>query len=279
MGIFQGIIYVWLWLIFGICAIFCISQTFPNVWIYILWLIAIYIFAVLGWIAIFILRTASWLALGLLSEAFAYGIAAYLIWHIKELRDNMPRYVPLGLWTLAVIAFWLCANGTIYGWALWAIDHAGLHTYIFFELLIIALAIYILWLPQANFEWEPLPTLSTRLRRIVHKELKLSLKRTGKRLHKLKRSLSWRRPPVSRCPLCDANLITETRTCPDCGNSREFKWCVKSEEYIISCPYCKQPTLYGRPECGYCNKPLSKKIKCSCGKSNLLKDMVRQDKQ
>jgi predicted RNA-binding Zn-ribbon protein involved in translation (DUF1610 family) len=50
--------------------------------------------------------------------------------------------------------------------------------------------------------------------------------------------------------------------CPECYRDNEFAWCPVSEHYIIPCPACGKPTVYGEEGCSHCGKSLTAAYKC-----------------
>jgi hypothetical protein len=78
-------------------------------------------------------------------------------------------------------------------------------------------------------------------------------------------------PRPDRCPICGSKVVNESRKCTICGNIKEFDWCTVSEEYIVTCPHCKQPTSFGRDKCISCGKNIDQFIKCkNCGGMNTI---------
>jgi hypothetical protein len=295
-GISENVVYTVLWVMFGFFSLFCISKVFPDTWNYVFWLVLIYVFAILGMLCILDIELISgplFLALGVFLEIISYGIGLLLILHVKSIRDDISgvserseavkdyrkkdaQYIPLGLWSMTVLGFWLFSNISIYGWYLWASSDSqelgDLGLYIFAEIMILTLGLYILWLPQYKFEWgtEPIviseePSDSLRL----FESLPEMLTRTRERLEQ-------KIPKHDKCPMCGSKVVTESRKCKICGNQKMFDWCTVSEEYIVTCPHCKKPTSFGRDKCVSCGKSIDQYIKCNkCGGMNTIQRWVR----
>ena len=296
IGLSENIVYTVLWVLFGFFSLFCISKVFPDTWNYVFWLVLVYVFALLGMLCVLDLEALSgplFLVLGVFLEIISSGIVLLLILHVKTIRDDISgvserseqvkdhrrkdaKYVPLGLWAIIVLGFWLFSNLSIYGWYLWASSETQelgeLGLYIFSEVMVLTLGLYILWLPQYKFEWraEPIilseePAESLRLFETIPE----MLTRTRERLEQ-------KIPRPDKCPICGSKVAAENRKCAICGNEKVFDWCTVSEEYIVTCPHCKKPTSFGRDRCIACGKSIDQYIKCNkCGGMNNIDRWIR----
>jgi hypothetical protein len=296
IGISESIIYTVLWALFGIFTLFCVSKVFPDTWNYVFWLVGIYFFAALGLLFLLDIEMFAgigFFALGIFIEVGAIlGIGALLVQNVKNIRDDISgvsersepvsehlkkegKYVPLGFWALAVVLFWLFANLSIYGWYLWAshrvedINNLGL--YVFSEIMVLILGLYILWVPQYKFEWRAEPIV---LSPEPSEGLRL-FETLPDMLTKTREKLEQKLPRPEKCPICGSKVVSETRKCSSCGNTRTFDWCTVSEEYIVTCPHCKNPTSFGRERCLECGKPIDQYIKCKCGAMNTIDNWKR----
>ncbi len=326
MGAAGRAIFSFFWVLFAGFAIICLTQAFPDTWNYMLWLIGIYATAFFGWLMIGVWSQApTWgalsIAIGLFLEACSYGISAYLILHIKEARDALAgieaafrfdsssgRYVPLGIWSLVVFLFFVTANFNVWGWYLWASGRATLALYFGTDVVLFSLALYILWFPQTQLEYEqPLgltqrrPTAASavgaageggvpasasarflqRMRGFFQRLLKpiraLRPRREDGALGPTSsaRTASLREDDLPVCPICEGALIIEYRSCPACGTERKFSWCPRSEAYIVRCPHCGALTAYGESECRVCSKPIGARVPCNCGNAAMIGDWRR----
>lgn len=283
-GTLSGYVPTILWILFGGITLACISQAFPDAWNYIFWLAGIYGATVGGTLCLLGLKLISsplFTALGVFLIIVALAIVIYLILHIKSIRDEISgvieradknhiehevSYVPLGFWTISVLLFFVFSICSILGWARWAIDHQNLGIYIFSEVMVLSLGLYILWVPQTKFEWG-FERLALEPEIISSPKSKLVIP--------IPRIFEDKTAPETTsniCPICNSNLIQDKRTCAKCGTAKTFSWCKTSETYIINCPVCNKSTSYSRDECMKCGKPFSKLIECQCGTKKPIKD-------
>ncbi|UCH87944.1 MAG: hypothetical protein JSV49_06650 [Thermoplasmata archaeon] len=275
------------WVTCGVLALIFITQAFPDVWNFTFWLVGIYALSAVAMFSILVFSSqygSVATVLGGLAELTGIGITFYLILHFKNIRDEVSgitksgtidddlyieeRYVPLGLWSLSVMIFWLCSNLTIWGWYIWATADSSLAVYVTSEIILLFLGLYILWLPQTSFKWsakvQETSTLARPLKSIVPGSIPKTI---------LKRELV----KIYECPICGHSLRTESRTCPKCNNEQHFYWCPRSEVFIKRCSYCHTTVSYNLTECPHCNRSLSAKATCTkCGTQNAIRDWRRK---
>jgi hypothetical protein len=223
-------------------------------------------------------------AIGIFFDLAALGIGVMLILRIKSIRDDISgvterpegfeldheaMYIPLGIWSLAVLLFWFTSNLSVLYWYNWSVGSWGPGPYLTAEVFLLFIAIYILWHPQNNFEWGVESTVLPVKPERLGMEL---IDRSQKILPKLKKSVTFGAKPKERCPICGARASFERRACPNCGQPRLFSWCKVTENYIVTCPNCKEPTSYGKVGCIHCGKPIYQTIRCSCGEESEISD-------
>ena len=259
-----------LWLLCALLGLICIWRAFPNVWKYSFWLLALYITAIGGWIFIFVFTSKLYIPLGIILEILSYAIGIYFIYHIRSVRDqNIETYVPLGLWSLCIILFWFFSLFSIRAWYIWAKGTGALIEawgYIFSEVVLVIILIYILWVLDRKFERIPEPLIVADLQELPGVLPKLKRRKVPKTVTK----------QPDRCPICNTKLIPDSRECRSCGNVRTFYWCKVSETYIIMCPHCNAPTSYGKERCRTCKKPIGQLIKCTCGEKKPIKSWKKR---
>ena len=287
LSTFKGQIYIALWFLIGLFTLYFIRLTFPDVWNYVFWLLGIFILSFFAMLCM--LQTRYTLGVhfyiaGFFIELGALAVVTKLILRIKEIRDDisgvterpkgyeLPReaaYVPLGLWALAVIVFWLISNISVYYWYNWSVLGWGPEAYLISNILLMFSTIYILWHPQMNFDWGVETVL------LPSKDLKTGfglLRKSQDIIPKVKKSVSISGSTRIRCPICGAKVISEYRSCRNCGRVRAFSWCKINEGYVVTCPHCKTQTSYGKDLCIKCRRPINRLVRCTCGAENLIKD-------
>lgn len=261
------------WVVCGIFALIFITQAFPDVWNYVFWLVGIYFLSAVGMFSFLIFQDIYGNIIGFLgfvAEIAAISIGFLLILHLKNIRDEISgiiegktsqaklfqegRYVPLGLWALAIMGFWLCCNLSIWGWFAWADSGTWIGLYFIMELIILFLGLYILWVPQTSFRWKAAAREASTLSRpfqaiILPKMPKTRLKSEHQR--------------ISACPACGRGLVTEKRTCPNCSFVHDFYWCPRSEIFVKRCDNCSEPVSFSARTCPNCKKELSPEFTCT----------------
>jgi hypothetical protein len=284
---YPGSIYIFLWLLVGGFALYFIRLTFPDVWNYVFWLMGIFF---LNFIAILCLLQTKFtshplfIAIGIFLELVTLGIDIMLILRIKGIRDDISgvterpvgleldheaAYIPLGIWSLAVFLFWFVSNLSILYWFNWSVGTQGPALYLTSEIFLLCTVIYILWHPQVNFDWGVEPVLFPAKLRETGSRI---LGRSQDLIPRLKKTVSVSIRLSNKCPICGAKMVTEQRTCKQCGKSRTFSWCKVNEGYIVTCPHCKAQTSYGKKGCIKCGKPINRLVQCVCGAEHEIKD-------
>lgn len=222
---------------------------FPHVWRYSFWLAVIYASAFFGVVAFLLLGKNNILykLAGISLELFSLYTLIVLYQRTKSVRDEVMdiKYAPLGLWSVALYTFFLLSNASGYSWMLWGTERAGITRYGIFEILLVLLLIYILWVPERRIPWGAQKSIEEK----------------------------YRKPPEyvalsdERCPACGSELEIHLRACPTCGREQAFKWCPVSEVYTVRCLKCRRPTTYGKEVCEWCGAKLPKPVRCRhCGK-------------
>ena len=287
LSTFPGQVYLGLWLLLGGFTLYFIRLTFPDVWNYTFWLMGIFFMNFLAVLCLLQTRFTThplFFAIGVFLELVTLGIDVLLILHIKAIRDDISgvterpvgleldheaAYIPIGLWAAAVSLFWFVSNLSILYWYNWSVGTWGPEPYLISEIVLISLVIYILWHPQMNFDWglEPvsLPTLPNGRAPSI-------LSAPGKLIPRFRKRITASARPPKKCPVCGAKIITEQRTCRDCGQERAFTWCKISEGYIVTCPHCMAQTSYGKARCINCGKLIDRNIQCNCGSEHEIRD-------
>jgi hypothetical protein len=269
-GLQPGEINSALWAAFGLAAFACIYFAFPNTWTYGILLYGIYAILAFGIIIIFHWGDQfliSGLSIPILAGLFFFGAAIFMSFHIiqsiKKVRDvqiKKDNYLALGFWSISVMLFAFFSFFSILGWSLY-VRNGGNWILIYYamEPAIAFLLVYILWLPDRNINWtqKELPqSPATKFIAIKTQVVKDKVTRTK-----------------NICPECGMKLKIEKKTCPSCGNTQNFGWCVRSEAYAMACANCGKMALLGKEKCDECGKGLQDTITCnSCKKGSPVKD-------
>lgn len=269
-GLQPGLLFVVLWVGFGVAALLFIYFAFPNMWPFGILLYIVYGISAFGVIfirfwtdAVKIFGISVPMLVGVFFIATAFYIAFYIIRNIKKARDASTEkgdHPPLGIWSVSVMLFFLFSVLSIISWSSW-VDTGELQLYLILEPLLAILLVYILWLPDRNIHWsvKPLPKSPATVF-IADKSKTLREKVTKVR---------------NVCPECGSKLKLEKKTCPSCDNTQTFGWCLTSEAYVLPCSSCGKMALYGKEKCGQCGKMLSDSISCNaCGKTFPVKEWV-----
>jgi hypothetical protein len=287
LSTFTGSVYLVLWLLVGGFTLYFIRLTFPDVWNYIFWLMGIFFLNFLAVLCLLQTKFTShplFIAIGIFLELVTLGIDVMLILRIKSIRDDISgvtdrpsgyeldheaEYIPLGLWALAVFLFWFLSNLSILYWYNWSVGTWGPEPYILTDIVLLGTVVYILWHPQVNFDWGVESVV------LPFRSLKGGaglLKRTQDLIPRIRKTVSVSGRPARKCPICGAKIVTEHRSCKNCGKTRLFTWCQVSEGYIVTCPHCKFQTSYGKDGCINCGKPINTLVRCTCGTENEIRD-------
>ncbi|MDG6221622.1 MAG: hypothetical protein QCI38_09290, partial [Candidatus Thermoplasmatota archaeon] len=183
---------------------------FPKSWASVFWIGATYSFTFIGTV----------LALGWIGREVIIGLIGmggillgaasglFFIDHVKRARDDAEGdYIPLGIWSLVFLSVIGLSIASAIGFFSWA-KGGDLWIYLITEGAIIVLMPYVL---------------------LKTEEVGAGIIRPDEILHY----------GEEKCPACSADLLLETRKCPECGSSRLFKWCTICESYSTICPECK----------------------------------------
>jgi hypothetical protein len=246
-------------------SLFLLRRAFPAMWLYSFWLVALYVFAFIGATLFTFSAAVSGPSLGpvpvllagfVVCELIGLYIGLSLFAEVKSIRDfrtrlsiargdSPPEYTRIGLWTLALLAFFAGANlsavvfvGWVRGAGVLLPVHAGL------EGLLIGLWIYLLLLPESAFGKVP-----PEFREGVPPPLDFESKPGD----------LGRRPG---CPVCHLPLEWEMRACPSCARPREVGWCPASEVHVVDCEHCARPVIYGKVVCPHCKGELLESLRC-----------------
>lgn len=258
-----------------------IKWAFPAMWLYALWLAAIYVLSFIGG-TVFAL-TASvrsplvgpvpvFAALvGLLEFASLY-IGLSLFAEVKSVRDfrtrlsitrgdDPPEYARIGLWTLSLISFFLLANLSALFFVAWVRDAPVLWAHAAVEGLMLGVAIYLIYMPEVAFGELP-------------REYRRAVKGQGPAFPMVGVMVAGSIAPMGagaqagaqgRCPVCAGPLEFEERRCPACAVESKVGWCAKSEVHVVACEHCARPVVYGKVVCPHCRGETREALLChSC---------------
>ncbi len=274
------------WVIMGLIAVFLCLYAFPSVWRYLLHLGLIYFLTAVGALMplFYLERAPLWFGWAFVFHVFGLLVAYNLIkdvnlsrraYHVAALTEEKKApYVPMGLWFIALILFIVLTDVSMYGFSRWAREDESLALYIVAEVLLVGLLMYLLNVPERAFggkgmDFVPrisIAEVTTETRKAVKKLVrKPSTLRVAKKAAKAAQERF--RPKVLaggtlECPVCNSELAIDVRRCPECYRENEFAWCPVSEHYIIPCPACGKPTVYGEESCSHCGQPLTIDYKC-----------------
>lgn len=251
------------WIVLGTISFILFFMAYRRSWKFVIWIVGAYLFQVLA-IGIYLVSDRPSVFIFLISSFFVFLSFASLfslIWRVKDLRDRLisvrdldMEYVPLGLWTVNVVLSGVFLLGSMISFGSWAEGHGNLAFFVVYQALFYLLIIRSFAVPE-------------RIASIVP-EKGVETKEAQKKSEKVTTI------EENRCPLCGSELISERRKCPSCGIVVQFSWCPQSEEYIVNCPYCNQPTPYGRESCIHCGRVLRTSIRCSCGAEHPLSEWI-----
>lgn len=254
------------WVIFSALALAVMYFAFPHMWVYGLWLAGIWGVSVFGLQLILLggerLFARTWAAtgIGLLMELAALFLVYTLLMRIRIARSVLESRAPLGLWLLAVIAFFvLCLlSGT--GLAFWTAggSSAALGLYGVSEAVLALAAVYICWAPEEAV-WSSAGSA---------REAPSAGPEEG--LRPLLKIIEGRREAAAAedCPACGARLRPARLDCPSCGRASEVQWCAASESYVGHCPSCGAATLASQEKCIRCGAAYPGLLCPSCGKAS-----------
>jgi hypothetical protein len=286
------------WVIAGLGGAFLCIYAFPSVWRYLVYMLLIYSLLAAGmlmplfWLRILPLFLGASIVLHIVAIVFAYNFVKDVIltrraYHEAAARDGKTApYVSLGTWFLALLAFIVLTDLSMVGFSMWAQGGSPLYLYLGCELAIIPTMMFLLEKPERAFggkgaDFVPrvsLAEMGAETRKVMKRLVPSRPKGEGV-AKKAVAKLSRRPPAVPRtlpvdatsCPACGADLKLDVRRCPECYKENNFAWCPASEHYIIACPSCGSPTVYGEPACRVCGKPLNIAYTCpACQKATPL---------
>jgi hypothetical protein len=273
-GLQPGTEYAILWAALGGIALLLIYFAFPNTWTYSLLLYAIYAISAFGIIIVFFWGDQLLIgdvSIAVFVGAFLFGAALYMSYHIiqsiKKARDAQSKeagYVPLGFWSIGVMLFFGFSFLSVLGWA-FSVNSggSGLQIYLVLEPIIALLLVYILWLPDRNIDWSIKDIPESPATKFITAKTD-SVKQKVTKIRNI-------------CPECGLKLKIEKKTCPSCGKTQTFGWCVRSEAHVLPCANCGNMALYGKEKCDKCGKKLSEKVTCnSCQKEFQVKDWISE---
>ena len=265
---------------------------FPAMWLYSLWLAAIYTLSFIG-ATVFALTASVHSPLvgpvpafaaivGLLEFASLYiGLSLFAeVNSIRDFRtrlsitrgDEPPEYARIGLWTLALIGFYALSNLSALFFVAWVRDAPVLWAHAMVEGAIIALGVFVVYVPEASFG--QLPKEYRKAARTAGPELPFVRVLAAGTLAPMAPSA----PAVSHkhCPVCSGPLDFEDRLCPSCAVVAKVGWCPKSEVHVNECEHCGRPVVYGKVVCPHCRGELKEALRCkSCKVHSPLGDWKR----
>ncbi len=277
-----------LFIIGAALSFYFVRRAFPAMWLYSVWLAAVYALSFLG--ALVFALTASvdsplvgpvplFGAAVVLLELMAVYVGLALFAEIKSIRDFRTRlsivagespteYARIGLWTLSLIAFFVVSNLSALLFVAWARGAPTLPVHAALEALLIALAMYVLYVPEAAFGKVPRE----------QKEAVRGPEREGLLARVAAARARAEAPPdaaraTDRCPVCSGALEFVERRCPSCAVPTRVGWCPKSEVHVIDCEHCSHAVVYGKPVCPHCRGELREAVTCpSCRTHAPLRD-------
>lgn len=245
------------WIIFGIIGFAFIYRATPN-FFFITWsLILIYLITFLGVYIYFApeigLFTGYLKPMGVVLVLLSFTLTSRFILYFKDLRDLIAmdgRYVPLGLFSVSALLFFILSLLSSYGWARWGTGGGGLALYTVSECLLIPSMLYLYYFPEMRLkavkeEGEPPPWAERVLR------LAITLPRIL---------------PPPRCPHCGRGMIRERRRCPGCGREANVLRCPGTRTIYKRCTECGGLTPLTRLTCIHCGAEVDERITCPwCG--------------
>jgi predicted RNA-binding Zn-ribbon protein involved in translation (DUF1610 family) len=262
-----------MWLFFAMMALLCFYMAFPHMWGYSLWLGGIYGLSVLG--ILFLLGRGEKLnlsygfaaAMGVLLELGALSLVYGMLIRIRLARATLGVRVPLGLWLLGIVMFFLFSNAAGGIWATWAVGGSGasLAGYAFLELMVAGLAVYACWAPESL--WTAGHAHGEML------DVKPEDSLPGAAL--LKRIVGKKEELPAKCPACGGSLKTVQLKCPSCGEANPAGWCASSEIYAAPCPSCGATITVGDKKCAKCGTALNGLTCSHCKKASSLRNWDR----
>ena len=286
-----------LWIIFGLLSIYFLYTAFFDMWIYAIHLIFAYFLTGSGFMGLYIFYHD--LAIKIFSIILivaGIGFIYYFIYKIGNIRSyrimNHPdpeearsKYSLQSWYLVPFIFFAFTAISFLnLAYSYDNTDHSSIY-HSFSEFIIILLVVYLLWKPENVLFYgvQEYHTPTTESERIAQspdgQSSKIGTDRhpsqdsggagadpeqdgadseTSSILSKVRK-----RTITANCPGFDSPPQRVKKTCPSCQGVNEFNFCSQSEEYLIDCPSCNEPTYHGRKVCINCKTRLDEKVACS----------------
>jgi hypothetical protein len=262
---------------------YLLRRAFPAMWLYGVWLAAVYALAFVGALALGfsasvgtpqVSSAPSLLVGSVVAEAVALYIAFALFAEVKSIRDFRtrlsiargdapPEYVRIGLWTLGLVTFFVVANLSAVLFVGWVRGEPLLPFHAASEALLIGLAVFLLYFTEVAFGQLP-PEYRKAARE--HERGEALLRGTALRSGTHIVGSAGYLGGMEDCPVCGRPLSEESRGCPKCGRASAVGWCAQSEVHVVACEHCTRPVVYGKPLCPHCRGELRESLKCtSCG--------------
>jgi hypothetical protein len=287
------------WVLATLGGVFLCFYAFPSVWRYLFFFGGIYLLLAFGVIPLIVwIDFPVWIGVSLLMHGFALVAAFFVLkdvvmqrraYHISAITSGHEApYVPIGLWTIALGAFFVVTDISMVSLGYWIIEEWTLNPYMVCELFLVVFLLYLLEVPQKAFggkgdDFVPrvsLADITSETKKVAKRIVKrpkidASAKRTAAAAKATVKPKVLREGTLE-CPACGSDLAIDVRRCPECYKENEFAWCPVSEHYIIPCPACGKPTVYGEQACSHCDQGLSVSYKCpDCLKSTPLQRWER----
>ncbi|MCD6384009.1 MAG: hypothetical protein J7L88_06070, partial [Thermoplasmata archaeon] len=149
------------WLVFGILAFAFLYRSTPT-FFFITWsLILIYAITFFGVYLYFApevgIITRYVKPLGAVLVLVSFTILIRFILYFKDLRDYLARdgrYVPVGLFSISAVLFFLFSLLSSFSWARWGTGGGGLALYTLSEVLLVPALIYLYYFPEVRLKGE-----------------------------------------------------------------------------------------------------------------------------
>ena len=273
------------WFMATLGGTFLCFYAFPSVWRYLFYFGFIYLLLAVGILPLIVfIDIPVFIGVSLLMHGLAFVMAFFVLkdvvlqrkaYHISALTSGREApYVPIGLWTLALVAFVVFIDISMVALGYWISGSWELTPYLVSELVLIAILMYLMEIPQRAFggkgdDFVPrvsLAGMASETKKVAKRIVKrpkvdAGAKRTAAAAAaKVKPKVL--RDGILECPACGSDLAIDIRRCPECYRENEFAWCPVSEHYIIPCPACGRPTVYGEEACSHCGQSLTRSYKC-----------------
>jgi hypothetical protein len=276
----------------GLAASFVLVRyAFPAMWLYGVWLVAVYGLAFLG--AVVLALTASvtsplvgpvplFGAIVVVLEGLSLYIGLALFAEIKSIRDfrtrlsiargdSPPEYTRIGLWTLALVAFFAVSNMSALFLVAWARGAPVLPVHAALEGLLIGLGVFLVYHPEAAFG--ELPREYKDVARREDRQTFFTRVIAARPKDRSSTPPSESAALARKCPVCGERLTFEARKCPACAAVARVGWCPRSEVHVVDCEHCGEGVVYGKPVCPHCKGELKEAVACqSCQVHSPLRD-------